>query len=233
MKYLIVIPARGGSKGVKHKNIRVLLGKPMIEYTLDALIEADIKDDIVVSTDDTEIMDVVKPYTIKYSNISIIVRPAEFATDTSSTEDVVLHAIRFMKETYEKSYDATVTMAPNLPIKGADTILHGLHAFEEVFKEFDSQVCFMATSEDMWVKKENGEFGRMFPNAPRRRQDREPLYVEKGLLTITKCSSLMETKSLWGTRIHGFEITEEEGIDIHDETDLIVAEEYIKKQIRG
>ena len=94
MKILVIIPARGGSKGIPHKNIKPLNGKPLIHYTIDEAREIVGDEDICVSTDDPEIIKCVEDYGLKVP----FVRPEELATDTAGTYEVLLHALNF----YEK-----------------------------------------------------------------------------------------------------------------------------------
>lgn len=220
MRYLILIPARGGSKGLPRKNIYPICGKPMIDYTLSLLKEIKWSGDVVVSTDDEEIIKISKELTDGSENFYVIKRPAEYAEDTSSTEDVAIHAVNYMKESYGKEYDVLVTMAPNLPVRTKEMFFACIDSFEHMPEEFDSQVCFCRTDEDLWRKMEDGEYRRMNPDAPRRRQDREPLYVEKGSMTMSKISALFSTGSLWGKKVHGFEIEEKNAIDVHDINDV-------------
>ena len=91
MKILYIIPARGGSKGIPHKNIKLLNGKPLIYYTIDVARQLTTDDHICVSTDDDEIIEVVENYGLKVP----FIRPDYLATDTSTTNDVLLHAINF------------------------------------------------------------------------------------------------------------------------------------------
>ena len=91
MRFLIVIPARGGSKGIPRKNIKPFDGKPLINYTIDCARAIAKDEDICVSTDDDEIIQVVENYGLKVP----FKRPAELATDTAGTYEVLLHALDF------------------------------------------------------------------------------------------------------------------------------------------
>ena len=88
---LFIIPARGGSKGLPRKNILPINGKPMICYTIDAARGVTSDENICVSTDDLEIKQVVEGYGLKVP----FIRPAELATDTAGSREVLLHAIDF------------------------------------------------------------------------------------------------------------------------------------------
>lgn len=117
MECLIVIPARGGSKGIPHKNIKPLNGKPLIHYTID--VARGVTDDanICVTTDDPEIIKCVEDYGLKVP----FVRPAELATDTAGTYEVLLHALDF----YEKQgrhYDVVLLLQNTSPFRTAEHV---------------------------------------------------------------------------------------------------------------
>ena len=96
MKVLTIIPARGGSKGIPHKNIKRLNGKPLIYYTIDCARAICDDEDICVSTDDAEIISVVEKYGLKVP----FVRPAELASDTTDTNEVLLYALDFSEKRF-------------------------------------------------------------------------------------------------------------------------------------
>jgi len=112
MNILYLIPARGGSKGIPHKNIKSLAGKPLIYYSIDVARELTTDDNICVSTDDNEIIKVVENYGLKVP----FKRPDELATDNATTNDVILHAINFY-ESIGKQYDIIVLLQPTSPLR--------------------------------------------------------------------------------------------------------------------
>lgn len=227
-KYLIVIPARGGSKGVIRKNIYPVLGKPMISYTINLLKNINLEADIAISTDDEEIGIISRECYGDDSRFTVIQRPEEYATDIASTEDVVIHALDYMRG-LGKEYSVVITMAPNLPLRTKEMFEGCVDSFEKMPAEFDSQVCFLKTTDDFWRKCNNNEFIRLFPNNARRRQDREPLYIEKGSITMTKVNALYSSRSLWGNKIYGYEISEENSVDVHDIDDIYFLEYLLSK----
>ena len=100
MKYLIVIPARGGSKGISLKNIYPINGKPLLEYTLDVSLSANLKDtDIVVSTDSERIKAIAR----RYKDVFIVNRPTEISGDKASTEAALIHALNYMEKSLNMS----------------------------------------------------------------------------------------------------------------------------------
>lgn len=223
MKYLIVIPARGGSKGIKKKNIALLAGKPLLEYTIEAALNADIDGDIAVSTDASDIAEVAKKY-----DVEVISRPANIATDTSSTEDTLIHALRTMEQKYGRTYDAIITMQPTSPFRTVETIREFLLVYEENSAEYDAMLTLSEDRTDFWIMNPEGTYERLYPNAPRRRQERKPLYKENSCLYVTKIESLLKTGSVLGNRPNGYVISDREGLDINEPIDLVIAESYCK-----
>ena len=225
MRNLVVIPARGGSKGIPLKNIFPVNGKPLLEYTLEALISArlGVGCDIAVSTDSEQIATVAK----KYTGVFVIGRPAELAADQSKTEDALLHALAYMEYNFNREYDNVITMQPTSPLRTPSTIRDFIKKFEENSGEFDAQLTLTETRSDYWIKNEEGDFERLYKNAPRRRQDRKPLYIENSSIYITSVDALKQTRSVLGTRTAGFVISEVEAIDINEPNDIALAESYL------
>ncbi|MFH1369596.1 MAG: acylneuraminate cytidylyltransferase family protein [Elusimicrobiota bacterium] len=113
MNILGVIPARGGSKRFKNKNIKDLLGKPVIGYTIEAALRSKMLDKIVVSTDSKAIAETVK----RHYTVEVIGRPKEYAKDTSPIEEALLHAVEYMKKKHNYCADVLVWMQANVPIR--------------------------------------------------------------------------------------------------------------------
>lgn len=219
MKYLVVIPARGGSKGIPKKNIYPLNGKPLIEYSLDVIQKVSFDCDVTVSSDSEEILSVAG----NYHNVVPIKRPAEISGDRASTEDALIHAVRYMKDNYGKQYDAVITLQATSPFRKAKTIDAFIQNFENN-PEFDAQLTLSKNTTDFWVQKEDGTFGRLYPNAPRRRQERKPLYAEDSCLYVTRTEALIENHSVLGNLCNGFVIEGSEALDINEPIDLVIAE---------
>ena len=211
MKKLAVVPARGGSKGIPGKNIYPVNGKPLLEYTLDLLSEAGLEDtDIVVSTDSPEI----KRVAVGYRNIRIIDRPTDISGDKASTESALLHAMDVMEQETGVSYEAILTLQATSPLRKVETLRKFIKAYEESYPVYDAQ---LSLNED----------------APRRRQERKPLYVENSAYYITDAKALRKTNSVLGTCANGFIISVYEAIDINEPVDILIAEEFLRQQKWG
>lgn len=230
MKKLAVVPARGGSKGIPGKNIYPVNGKPLLEYTLDLLSEAELENtDIVVSTDSPEI----KRVAVGYRNIRIIDRPTDISGDKASTESALLHAMDVMEQETGVSYEAILTLQATSPLRKVETLRKFIKAYEESYPVYDAQLSLNEDRSDFWIEKEEGKFERLYKDAPRRRQERKPLYVENSAYYITDAKALRKTNSVLGTCANGFIISVYEAIDINEPVDILIAEEFLRQQKWG
>lgn len=185
MKILSVIPARGGSKGLPGKNKRLLLGKSLIYYSIDMARYFCSDEDICISTDDIEILDLVESYGLKVP----FIRPDKLASDTATTNDVLIHALDYYKE-IGKEYDVILLLQPTSPLRNKKQI-------QEAFSLFDEQ-CDMVVS----VKKSHaasvlchvndaGWLTSTLTNA-QRRQDVPEFFEYNGAIYIINVKSLRE-----------------------------------------
>jgi CMP-N,N'-diacetyllegionaminic acid synthase len=216
---IVVIPARGGSKRVVGKNLRPLAGIPLVVRAVKAALKAGIASAVIVSTESLEIAEAAER-----SGARIMLRPTELAADTATTEGVLLHALDVL--TAEGVVpDWVMTLPPTSPFRKASTIA----AFAaEAEKRPDDQDCLMSVTEDrgdFWLKgNKDGAIVRLFPDAPRRQQNREPLYEENSALYLTKTAALRKTGSILGNRVRGLPIDPLEAFDINTEIDFRIAE---------
>ena len=126
-----LIPARGGSKGLPRKNIRPLLGKPLIAWTIEQALASEYLDRVVVSTDDEKIAEISRKYGAKVP----FMRPKESAADEARRIDVVLHAIDWMEKN-DNSYDLIMLLQPTSPLRTSEDIDKAIKLF--ISKKADS-----------------------------------------------------------------------------------------------
>ena len=190
MKTLVIIPARGGSKGIPRKNIKPLNGKPLIHYTIDCARAICSDEDICVSTDDAEIISVVEQYGLKVP----FVRPSELATDTAGTYEVLLHALNF----YEKQgrhYDVVVLLQNTSPFRNAGQLKDALKLYNcnvdmvVSVKECAANPYYCVFEEDVdgYLHVCKGD-GNIF-----RRQDAPKVYEFNGAIYIMNAETLKST----------------------------------------
>jgi CMP-N,N'-diacetyllegionaminic acid synthase len=125
-KFLAIIPARGGSKGIPNKNIMAICGKPLIAYTIEAGKKSKYIDEVVVSTDSDDIKEIAQKYGAKVP----FLRPDELSNDSAKSIDLVLHAIDFYKSN-NISYDYVILLQPTSPLR---TFMHIDEAVEKLIK---------------------------------------------------------------------------------------------------
>src|SRR3989338_2508478 len=216
-----IIPARGGSKSVPLKNIRELCGKPLIVYTIESSRNAKLLSRLIVSTDHEQIAEVSRKY-----GCEVIYRPAKLATDVAPTEWTILHALKNLKEREGYSPDKVLTLQPTSPFRKASLINKCINILRNT--DADSVVGVVATR-DCYGKIFKGQFKFIFPDQKhrkekRRRQDREPLYWERGTIYATRTDILLKTKFILGNKIYPIVVSELEGVDINTELDFKIAE---------
>lgn len=191
MRALVIIPARGGSKGIPHKNIKPLDGKPLIHYTIDAARAIVPDEDICVSTDDTEIISVVEQYGLKVP----FVRPEELATDTAGTYEVLLHALNYYEEKLNRQYDVVILLQNTSPFRNSEQLKEALKLYRD---DIDMVVSVKECPANPYycVFEENAEGflhvckgdGNIF-----RRQDAPKVYEYNGAIYIMNANVLKTT----------------------------------------
>lgn len=220
MKILAVIPARGGSKGIPRKNVRLMNGKPLISYSIENAKSCKNITDIVVTTDDEEIMGISK-----LNNVDCIEREAELAGDNVTLDPVIYDAVIKMEHYKQVRYDVVITLQATSPLLKSETLNKAVDSF--IASEKDSFISAVNNPHLTWSGNENG----YFPNYVERvnRQQLPPNYVETGAFFITK-REYVTSSSRMGEEISIYEVPEEESIDIDTKNDWIICENVLKKK---
>jgi CMP-N,N'-diacetyllegionaminic acid synthase len=223
-KILAVVPARGGSKGVPRKNIRPLAGEPLIGHTLRAATGVAAIDLLTVSTDDAEIAAVSAGYGVR-----VIRRPIELAGDTASTETALLHVLDTLA-VEGRQFDIILVLEPTSPFRSVDTIARAIAACAG--GPAQSVLAVRESRENIGFVRD-GFFRPVVPGAPRRRQERQPLYVESSTVYACRVDHLRRTGTLvaedWGALV----VPEAEAIDINTEDDFQLVEFLFQKRRRA
>ncbi len=230
MKYLVVIPARGGSKGIPHKNIKPLCGKPLIYYSIDVARQFTSDENICVTTDDAEIISVVEQHGLKVP----FVRPAELATDTCGSNEVIQHAYQFFADK-GILYDAIVLLQPTSPFRKVDFLKEAVALYDDSIDMVTSvrpAACnpyydgFEDNSEGLLVvSKGDGLIER--------RQDAPNVWQQNGSIYVINPKSLMEKGLSRFTRIRKYPMSEYYSVDIDNPFDWKVAELVLTEKLLG
>lgn len=226
MKILVIIPARGGSKGIPHKNIKPLAGKPLIHYTIDVARQIVANEDICVSTDDPEIIQCVEDYGLKVP----FVRPSELATDTAGTYEVLLHALNYYEQ-QGKSYDVVVLLQNTSPFRTAEQVQEAIQLYHS---EIDMVVSVKECSANPYycVFEEN-EYGYLNickgDGSITRRQDAPKVYEYNGAIYVINPKSLKEIPLYKFTKRIKYVMDEKSSLDLDTMNDWHMAELLISK----
>lgn len=223
-KCLVVIPARGGSKGVKKKNIKYLHGKPLIQYTVDVAREVFRDEYIYISTDSLEIKKVCEDII----GISVpFLRPKELATDTAGSREVLLHALDFYYKEFKSDPDVLILLQPTSPLRKASHIKEALELWEDNLdmivsvKETESNPYYVLFEEDKGFlkKSKEGDFTR--------RQDCPPVWELNGAIYMINVKKFRNHSVSEFSRIKKYVMDNLSSVDIDTELDFLVAESIL------
>lgn len=223
-----IIPARGGSKGIPRKNIRLLDGKPLIAYTASAAKGSRLLSRTLLTTDDREIVEVGKALGLDVP----FLRPAELAEDRTPMIEVVLHAIRWVQNQGER-FDAVCLLQPTSPLRNAETIdrciarlwdrdADSVTSVRPVPHEYNPHWVYFETSDGL-LRLSTGE-----PEPISSRQQLPPAYHHDGGVVVTKTNVLLSRGSLYGARTLGVVSPEQEACDIDTEEQWKSLEQKLK-----
>ena len=229
---LAIIPARGGSKGLPGKNIKYLLEKPLIAYTIEAACTANVLDRIVVSTDSKEIAEIAK----KYGAEVPFLRKKELATDNASAIDVYLDVIEYLGEGYKK--EPFMVLLPTAPLR---TSYHIEEAYSLFIKE-KAKTLISVVEADIpisWYLSINKEgflspagYGLKNGNV-HNRQENNIEYIPNGAIYILNYNLLQKKRTYYCERTVPYIMDRRESIDIDTLEDFEYAEFILQKKNMG
>lgn len=223
---LVVIPARGGSKGLPGKNIKMLCGKPLITYSIDVARAITTDENICVSTDNQNIIDVVEQYGLRVP----FVRPAQYATDTATTNDVLLHAIDFY-EKQGKHYSKLLLLQPTSPLRKIEEVKEAISLYRE---DIDMVVSVMKSHAPAVLCNDNedGYVELIYNKKAQGRQSLPTLYEFNGAIYVINIKAL-KRKGLSGfNKLVKYVMPKESSIDIDDIYDFMLIENLIKIKVK-
>lgn len=227
---LAVIPARGGSKGVQRKNIRHLLGKPLISYTIEAALKCDVLSEVIVSTDDEEIAAISK----RYGAAVPFKRPDYLATDEAKSVDVCLHAISFFEEKGIE-FDFLVLLQPTSPLRSEKTISETVKLLLNDPSAVSAvTLTSVGNRHPNYVYKpivdQSNHFRPLISQQTigKRRQEFEQYYYRNGAVYVVDVNFLKSEKKIVDLECSAYVMPEEESINIDSEFDLFFAEQVLK-----
>jgi len=225
-KILAIIPARGGSKRLPGKNIKNLLGKPLIAWTIEQAKKSKYIDKLIVSTDDKKIAEISKKY-----GAEVIKRPKILAADSAKTTDVIFHLLKVLrKEKYIP--EVIVCLQATSPLRTVSDTDNAIEIFLKNRCESVISVCESSPS-PYWSFKMGKKylepiFSRKY--LKQRTQDLPRVYIPNGAIYISKPRVLLKYKSFYSKKILPYIMPDVRSIDIDNEIDLKLAELILKNE---
>lgn len=222
MKFLAIIPARGGSKGLPGKNIKILHGKPLIAYTIEEAKKSKYINEIHVSSDDRKILALAESLGIKTK----FVRPKELATDTSAAIDTYLFCIEEYKTKHNLLFDAVIILQPTSPLRTVEDIDACIELFMN--KNADSIISYTKESHPIFWNKYIDTEGKIYPIFDdvidvKNRQDYTKTYYPNGSVYVFKID-LLKKRQYFSEKTFAYIMPRNRSVDIDTIEDFEYAE---------
>ena len=234
MLVLGVIPARGGSKGMPGKNIKILNNKPLIAYSIIEALKSKLITDLIVSTDSKKIQNI----SIKYGAQCPFIRPKKLATDTALAIPTIQHAVRFMENINKLNYDYIIMLQPTSPLRKYSDIDNSMNELVKSNADGIISVVDVNNNHPMKMKRflgSDGKSGKMVDyekppveNCPR--QKLPPVFIVNGAIYATKRDVLINENSFQGQNCLGYIMDQNESVNIDTEYEFIIAEKIIEER---
>ena len=227
MKILAIIPARGGSKGLPGKNIKPLLGKPLIGWTIEQAKASKYITEIFISTDSREIADVAEAFGVPVPEL----RPAELASDTATSASFVIYTIEKLRKE-GKEFDYIILLEPTSPLRiveDIDNSIEKLHQTPEA--ESIVGVCRVECSHPSFMVKQNDTgFLQSYLSeiSVIRRQEIEDLYYFEGTVYVSKTESFLRRKGFYHEKTLPYIIPKSRAFEVDDSEDWLIIESIME-----
>ncbi len=229
-KIIGVIPARGGSKSILRKNIKMLQGKPLVAYTIEEAKKSKYLTHLVVSTEDEEI----KNISLKYGAEVPFFRPKELATDDALAIPTVQHAVITLEKIKNIKYDYIIMLQPTAPLRKTEDIDKALAMLIEAGADGVISVVDVDNWHPMKMKKfDENSYLIDYETPPVENPPRQILprvYMVNGAIYSTKRDVFMEKNTFKGEKCLGYIMPPERSVNIDTEIDFLIAEYYLRKK---
>jgi CMP-N-acetylneuraminic acid synthetase len=228
-RFLGIIPARGGSKGIPRKNIRPLAGKPLIGWTIEAALNSKVCERLLVSTDDPEIVAVAR----KFGADTPFLRPPSLSSDTATSLSVVEHAIDWINDGAE-TFSHVVLLQPTSPLRTAEDIKNAA----TIAKKIDAAVVSVCEPQHhpylLKIIRDDGTLGNLMPESAQcsRRQDFPPVFALNGAIYIISVDGLRKEKTFTPEKTVPYIMPPERSLDIDTPWDFFLAEQIIQGKMK-
>ena len=222
MSVLGLVPCRGGSKGIPRKNVREVADEPLLAHTVRASRDAERVDRTVVSTDDAEI----KEAALEAGAEVPFDRPAELATDEAPIEPVIEHAVEWLREHEGETYDTIALLQATAPLRTAEHVNEAVATYEA--EDADSLVAVSEGDSYRWRETPDGAEIVNY-DSRKRRQEKEPEYVESGALYLVDTDLFLETGDLQAGKTALSVLDRVSALDIDEPFELWMADEILSE----
>ncbi len=232
MSVLCTICARGGSKGVPNKNIRDLMGKPLITHTIEQALRSQRIDRVVVSTDSTEIARIAKASGAEVP----FMRPSRLATDTAAKLPVLQHAVEYYLNTLNFKPDYVIDLDPTSPLRTLEDI-EGCMDLIELNADCESVITGYRSNKNPYfnmVEIDANGFAQLSKSAGKHITDRQSapaVFAMNASVYVWKTDILLSQESIISGNVKFFEMSEERSIDIDNEIDFKLIELFMKENV--
>ena len=227
---LCTICARGGSKGVKNKNIKKLNGKPLIAYTIEQAKASGLFEHIVISTDSDDIANIAKQYGAEV----FFKRSSEMASDTAGKLDVIRDAFKRSEEHYNKTFDYLIDLDATAPLRSVEDIIDSFNQFKK--NDNDNLITAMPSRRSPYFNLvEQDKDGKVYlskklDSSVVRRQDAPKSYDMNASIYIWRRDIILTENSIFLEKTGLYVMPEERSIDIDNELDFKFVEFFMKER---
>lgn len=215
-KFVVIIPARGGSKGIPNKNLKELLGKPLIAYSIECAFNSKYVDKVIVSTDSPEIASISK----KYGAEVPFLRPSELATDSSPVIDTFIYTIERLEKEEGIDINQFIVLQPTSPLRNTKDLDEAIELFMD--KDADSVVSYTLEEHPVyWHKylKEDGRLEDFMPSSISRRQDYRKTYYPNGAIYVFKKTLILQ-RNYYSENTYAYIMPRNRSVDIDYQEDF-------------
>lgn len=224
--FLAIIPARSGSKGIPNKNIKIVSGKPLLQYTIDEAKKSKYIDKLIVSTDDFRIGEIARSCGAEVP----FYRPSYLADDTAKTIDVILHALNKMKKNGEK-YDYIILLQPTQPLRKSWHIDEAVESIVNNYKESLVSVSLVKEHPVLMrtINKDGDVQNVLNMQSSIRRQDFPNFYKVNGSIYINKINKNLNKYTSLNDNTYAYIMSNEYDLDIDEPLDLEIFRFILEK----
>ena len=212
-KSIAIIPARQNSKGVEGKNFKFFNGKPLVLWTIEFVKSLTFIDYAVISSDSERIRKISQD-----NNFNFMLRPANLSLDTSSTEECIIHVISELSKK-KKYFDYIFIFEPTTPLRKKKTIIDAFNILQNQNLE---SLMTVAKTDKLLASIKKNKFIPIQKKISRRRQEREPLFYEVGVVYILKNDFFLKEKKIVSKNTFPYLVSNTESLDINSEEDFLM-----------